>query len=201
MKISNLKELRDLYGYPSGRAKDKVLTSLDKHCINFIHHAPFLVLSSCDKKGKLDASPRGGHPGFVKIVNASQIIIPDAKGNNRVDSLGNIIQTEQIGLLFLIPGMDETLRVNGHAYLSTSEDHLALFSSEKNKPKCCIIVDIKEVFLHCAKALMRSRLWDMTSQIKRDSFPTMGEMLKDQLGTTEDPESQIDMINRYKQDL
>lgn len=201
MKISNLKELRDLYGYPSGRAKDKVLTNLDKHCINFIHHAPFLVLSSCDKKGKLDASPRGGHPGFVKVVNASQIIIPDAKGNNRVDSLGNIIQTEQIGLLFLIPGMDETLRVNGHAYLSTSEDHLALFSFEKNKPKCCIIVDIKEVFLHCAKALMRSRLWDKTSQINRDSFPTMGEMLKDQLGTSEDPESQIDMINRYKQDL
>lgn len=200
-KITTIQQLRDLYGYPKGRAKDKVLNGLEKHAINFINHSPFLVISTADDKGKQDASPRGGLPGFIKVLNNKQLVIPDAKGNNRIDSLSNIIETGNIGLLFLIPGVDETLRINGDAYISTDDELLELFSSEKNPPKSCIVVAVKEVFLHCAKAFMRSRLWDESSKINRDNFPTMGQMLKDQLDSKEAPETREAMIKRYQKDL
>lgn len=201
MKITSKEQLQGLYGYPSGRAKYKVLTSLEKHAINFINHAPFLVVSTSNSEGKQDASPRGGVSGFVKILNDEQIVIPDAKGNNRIDSLSNIIETGKIGLLFLIPGIDETLRINGDAYISTNEEFLKLFSSEKNPPKSCMVITVKEVFLHCAKAFMRSKLWDESSKINRGTFPTMGQMLKDQLGSKEAPETREAMVKRYQKDL
>ena len=103
MKISNESELRDLYGFPSGRAKDKVLGELEPHSIHFIKNSPFVVVSTIDKKGNMDASPRGGEPGFVKISNNNELLIPDYKGNNRVDSLSNIVETGRIALLFIIP--------------------------------------------------------------------------------------------------
>ncbi|WP_223548276.1 pyridoxamine 5'-phosphate oxidase family protein [Aestuariivivens sp. NBU2969] len=201
MKITSGDQLRALYGFPSGRSKDKVLSKLEKHSINFIENAPFLVLSSNNAKGKLDASPRGGQSGFVKVINDHQIIIPDAKGNNRLDSLMNIIETGYIGLLFFIPGLDETLRVNGKAYISTDTAFLELFTSEIHTPKTCIVVNVEAVFLHCAKAFMRSGLWDLKTQIDRNSFPTMGQMLKDQLQTDGIPETRDEMVRRYMKDL
>ena len=201
MKIENAQHLRDLYGFPSGRAKDKALTKLDKHAIHFIATSPFLVISTSSQVGKLDASPRGGQPGFVKVVSETEIVIPDAKGNNRVDSIGNIVETGSIGLLFMIPGVDETLRINGQAYISTDTKYLDLFTSEKNLPKAVIVVSIEETFLHCAKAFMRSKLWDENAKIDRNSFPTMGQMLKDQLGSVDAPESREDMVARYEKDL
>ncbi len=201
MKIESIQQLRELYGYPSGRAKDKVLSKLETHAINFINQSPFLILSSSNKEGKQDASPRGGALGFVKVISDSEIIIPDSKGNNRVDSLSNIVETGKVGLLFLIPGVDETLRINGNAYLSTDKDYLNVFTAEKNPPKSCIVVAIEEVFLHCAKAFMRSKLWDESSKINRDKFPTMGQMLKDQLGSKEAPETREAMVKRYQKDL
>jgi len=201
MKINNETELRKLYGYPSGRAKDKVFSKLDKHAISFINKSPFLVLSSSNADGKQDASPRGGLPGFVLVKDNSEIIIPDAKGNNRMDSFLNIIETRKVGLLFLIPGVDETLRINGDAYLSTDKNHLDLFASEQNLPKSCIIITVEEVFLHCAKAFMRSKLWDESAKINRNELPTMGQMLKDQLGSKEAPETREAMIKRYQKDL
>lgn len=201
MKIKNVSQLRELYDYPRGRAKIKVLPSLDKHAINFIQKSPFLVVSTADKNGKMDASPRGGYPGFVKVGNEKEIIIPDAKGNNRLDSLINIIETAQIGILFLIPGVDETLRVNGNAYISNDTQYLELFKTEKNPPKTCIVITVEEMFLHCAKALMRSKLWNEDTKIDRNKIPTMGKMLKDQLGTKETPETQEAMVKRYQKDL
>jgi len=127
MKINNQEQLRELYGYPKGRAKDKVLPKLEKHAINFIGTSPFLVMSTSSADGKQDASPRGGRAGFVKVLNDNTLIFPDAKGNNRVDSISNIIETGNVGLLFLIPGVNETLRINGSAYLSTDKLHLKLF--------------------------------------------------------------------------
>ena len=135
------------------------------------------------------------------MISDSQIIIPDAKGNNRVDSLSNIIENGKVGLLFLIPGIDETLRINGSAYLSTDKNYLDLFTSEKNTPKSAIVITIEELFLHCAKAFMRSKLWDVSAQINRNEFPTMGQMLKDQLGSDGTPESRDAMVARYKKDL
>lgn len=201
MKINTETQLRELYGFPSGRAKDKVLSKLDEHAINFIKKSPFLILSSSNKEKKHDASPRGGIPGFVKVINDSEIIIPDAKGNNRMDSILNIIETSNVGLLFLIPGVDETLRINGSAYLSTNKNHINLFASEQNLPKSCIIINVEEMFLHCAKAFMRSKLWDKSSQIDRGELPTMGQMLKYQLGSNDTPETREEMIKRYQKDL
>lgn len=201
MNITTEKQLRELYGFPSGRAKDKVFQALDKHAINFINKSPFLVLSTSNSSGKMDASPRGGEIGFVKINDNTTLIIPDSKGNNRVDSIGNIVETGRVGLLFLIPGIDETLRINGSAKLSTNKDYLDLFSTEKNPPKACIIVTVEELFLHCAKALMRSKLWDESAKIDKKEFPSMGQMLKDQLGSKDVAESRDDMVKRYTLDL
>lgn len=201
MKIENATQLRKLYGLPSERASKKQLSALDKHAVNFIEKSPFLILSTCNQHGKIDASPRGGKPGFVKMLNPQEIIIPDAKGNKLLDSLTNIVESGRVGTLFLIPGMDETLRVNGSAYISTDTALLEMFPNEKNPPKTCIVILIEEVFIHCAKALMRSKLWNVESQIDRSTFPTIGQILKDQLGTNEEPESQEAMVKRYKNNL
>jgi PPOX class probable FMN-dependent enzyme len=201
MYIKSVNQLRELYGYPKGRAKNKQLDSLEKHSINFIERSPFLTISTYAQSGSVDCSPRGGEPGFVKTLNENCIIIPDSKGNKRLDSLINIIETGNIGCLFLIPGVDETLRVNGSARLSTATKHLDLFTNHRNPPNSCIEITIDEVFLHCAKALMRSELWLPGSKIDRKGFPTMAVMINDQLSATEVPESQEDMVKRYKQDL
>ncbi len=201
MEIKTESQLRELYGFSSGRAKDKSLSNLDKHAIHFIATSSFLVMSTSNNEGKLDASPRGGAPGFVKVINKTEIVIPDAKGNNRLDSISNIVETGTIGLLFMIPGIDETLRINGQASICTDTKYLELFTSESTTPKACIVITIEELFLHCAKAFMRSRLWDEKAKIDRQSFPSMGQMLKDQLGASEAPESREDMIKRYEKDL
>jgi len=201
MTITNQEELRALYGWPKGRAKIKILQQLEKHSINFIQHSPFFVMSTYDKSGRSDASPRGGTPGFVKILDNHTLLIPDAKGNNRVDSLVNLVETGNIGCLFLIPGIDETLRINGTAIITTKAEYLDQFPLEKNPPKTCIKISITEVFLHCAKALMRSELWKKTYHVERPGFPTMGVMLNEQLGTNNAFESQEDMVKRYKEDL
>lgn len=201
MKIETTDQLRKLYGQPGERAARKVLPALEQHSIHFIEKSPFMLLATFSKDGKLDVSPRGGNPGFVKVLDQQQILIPDFKGNNRIDSLINIVETGKIGTLFLIPGVDETLRVNGSAIISTDEQLLFLYSSEKHPPKTCLVVEVEEVFLHCAKAFMRSRLWDPSMQIDRTRFPSMGEMMKDQLSSSEAPESQEEMIKRYFQDI
>ncbi len=201
MYIETQEQLRALYAPAKGRSKDKQLDALEKHSINFIEHSPFVTVSTASSLGKLDCSPRGGKPGFIKILNNHTLLIPDAKGNNRLDSLTNIVETGNIGCLFLIPGVDETLRVNGTARLSTSAEHLELFSDENNPPLSCIEIAITEVFLHCAKALMRSKLWSVDTQIERALFPTMGVMINEQLSSTDMPENQEEMVMRYLNDL
>ena len=201
MYIESEAALRNLYGFPKGRARDKQLQALETHAMNFINHAPFVIISTYNTEGRVDASPRGGKPGFAKIINEGLITLPDAKGNKRLDSLVNIIETGRIGCLFLIPGVDETLRVNGTARISTHSENLALFTSERNPPKTCIEITVKEVFLHCAKSLMRSALWSDDSRVDRTMLPTMGKMINDQLAVSEEPESQAAMVKRYEDDL
>lgn len=201
MIIKSELELRELYGHPSGRAKDKVLSSLDKHAKHFINCSPFVVLSTVNQDGRMDASPRGGESGFVKVSNDNEIVIPDFKGNNRIDSLTNIVETGTIGLLFMIPGINETLRVNGKASISTSDEYLQLFKTESKLPISCVLVSIDELFLHCAKAFMRSKLWNENAQTDPSTFPSIGEMLKDQLGSEGEAESREDMVKRYMKDI
>lgn len=201
MYIKDQESLRALYGWPKGRARAKVLDKLEKHAIHFIQHSPFIVLSTFSENGQCDASPRGGKPGFVHISDPNTLLLPDAKGNNRVDSLVNIVETGRVGMIFLIPGIDETLRVNGAGRISTASSHLDLFSEAKNPPKSCIKITIEEVFLHCAKAFMRSQLWTNKYKQTRPGFPTMGTMLNEQLGLQREEESQEEMVQRYLPDL
>ncbi len=201
MIINTVEELRKFYEWPKGRAKDKVLEGLEKHSKNFLLHSPFFVMSTFDHNGQADASPRGGKPGFVKVLDDKTLLVPDAKGNNRVDSLVNIVETGNIGCLFLIPGIDETLRINGKAILTANAAYLNMFSDEQHPPKACIQISISEVFLHCAKALMRSKLWSDTNRQERPGFPTMGTMLSEQLGGDAPTEDQEDMVKRYLKDL
>ncbi|PIT75418.1 pyridoxamine 5'-phosphate oxidase family protein [Limnohabitans sp. B9-3] len=205
MNITSLSELRKLYGPASERSVKKEIPALDVHAIQFIGLSPFVVLASGGVQGAMDASPRGGDAGFVKVLDAQTLLIPDAPGNNRLDTLENIVTTGQIGLLFMVPGFDETLRINGRAVLSTSPEDLALCTDARRTPLLAIRVVVASVYLHCAKALMRSKLWDASLHNARTQMPTMGEMMRDQIrafkGEDIHVESQAQMLDRYRQSL
>lgn len=199
--ITSLETLRSLYGQARERSVKKQLPALDVHARRFIGLSPLLVMASSGADGALDASPRGGEAGFVKMLDANTLLIPDSPGNNRLDTLENIIQTGQVGLLFLLPGVDETLRVNGTAVLSTADSDLDLCTDAKRRPKLVIRITVQAVYLHCAKALMRSALWDSSRHVSRSVMPSMGQMLKEQIGGDIPAETQEQMLVRYAQDL
>jgi uncharacterized protein len=199
--IETLDALRSTYPAPKQRALAKQLARLDVHCRRFIELAPFLVLATVGRDGRVDASPRGGAPGFVEVIDAHTLYLPDAFGNNRLDSFSNIVHTGQVGLIFFVPGVDETLRVNGRARLRDEADIRARFPHERHPPRVVVEVTVEEAYLHCAKALMRSRLWAPESRVERGVLPTMGQMLKDQTASPEPVESQEQMLARYANEL
>ena len=205
MNITSLDSLRSLYAAPRERSVKKELPQLDAHCARFIALSPFVVVASSGVLGRpggaLDASPRGGEPGFVKVQGTGTLLIPDSPGNNRLDTLENIVQNGHVGLLFLLPGVDETLRVNGQAVLTTLEADLALCADAKRVPKLVIKVTVQAAYLHCAKALMRSNLWAASRHIDRAALPSMGQMMKDQIGGDIPAESQAEMLVRYAVEL
>ena len=194
-------ELRSLYPAPKGRALSKQLDRLDVHCRRFIGLCPFVVLASGGANGAMDASPRGGEPGFVKVLDDRTLLLPDSRGNNRLDTLENLIETGRIGMLFMVPGVDETLRVNGSAKLVGGDVHAACFAGAKRAPKLVIEVSVADAYLHCAKALMRAGLWDASRHVMRSSLPSMGQMLNDQTGSDAPVEDQDAMVARYAADL
>jgi len=179
--VENPSQLRDIYGPPSERALKKEMSKLDRHCRNFIALSPFLTLATCGADGRLDCSPRGDHPGFVAVLDDETLLIPDRRGNNRVDSLANIVAHPRIGILFMVPGMNETLRVNGRARVVDDPALLEPLAVNGKVPRTGVLVEVEEVFLQCAKALVRSHLWDPGSRIERSSFASMGQMLADQI--------------------
>lgn len=213
--ITDLETLRSLYGPARERSVLKELPALDAHALRFIAMSPLVVVASAAPQlatgpgGALDASPRGGDPGFVKTPDANTLLIPDAPGNNRLDTLENIASHgpagAPVGLLFLLPGVDETLRVNGRAMLSTEPTDCEPCTDSRRVPKLVIRVQVQASYLHCAKALMRSALWDATRHIPRSTLPSMGEMLRDQIGHRTSPETvfetQEQMLERYRQTL
>ena len=201
MRIDTLHQLRARYAMPRERSVRKELAQLDPHCTRFIALSPLVVVASGASHGAMDASPRGGEPGFVKVPDAHTLLLPDAPGNNRLDTLENILQTGQVGLLFLLPGVDETLRVNGTAVLSTAAADLAACTDAKRTPTLVIRVTVQAAYLHCAKALMRSALWDASRHVPRSIMPSMGEMMKDQIGGDIPAETQAQMLQRYASDL
>ena len=203
--ITTLAALRQLYGPARERSLKKEISALDAHAVRFIGLSPFVVLASSDADGHMDASPRGGEPGFVKVLDAQTLLVPDAPGNNRLDTLENIVATGRLGTLFMVPGFDETLRVNGRAVLSTEPADLALCADARRTPALVIRLTVESVYLHCAKAFMRSQLWDTQSQAHRGQMPSMSEMLRDQIkafrGEDIAAETAEEQLARYRQSL
>lgn len=179
--ITNLEQLRQVYKPAMGGALKKVLPQLDKHCIDFIARSPFCVLSTAGADGRLDASPKGGDPGFLHVEGPSTLMMPDWPGNNRLDSLENILDNPHVGMMLVVPGVDETLRVNGIAQITVDPDLRARFAIEGKLPISILVITVEEAYLHCARALWRSDLWNADKHIERSTFPTMGQMLADQV--------------------
>ena len=200
MVIASKSELRTTYCGPNKRAHQKVLGRLDNHCRDFIAMSPFCVISSFGADGRADASPRGDPPGFVAVLDERTLLIPDRPGNNQVDSLQNVIAHPQVGLLFLAPGMNETLRVSGTAEIVTDAELLEPLSVKGRPPPSGLKVTVAEAFLHCGRALIRSRLWDPDVQIERSSFPTYGQVLADQIkgADAEEIDASEDEANRCR---
>lgn len=197
--ITSEEQLRQLYAMPAERALLKQQVDLDRHCLRFIALSPFCVIATGGNAGSLmDASPRGGAPGFVKAPDPRTLMIPDAGGNNRLDSLSNLLRDPRIGLLFMVPGINETLRVNGTAKLRDEGHYTALFAGPHFHPKLVIEVQVQEAYLHCAKALMRSRLWQAEAQVARNVLPTMNQMIHAQIGMAAPSETQEQMEHRYR---
>lgn len=200
-QITSPEELRKHYREVSVRALKKQLDHLDKHCRRFIELSPFMLIGSTGADGRADVSPRGEAPGFVHVLDRGRLAIPDRPGNNRLDTMTNLLTRPDVGLLFLIPGVDETLRVNGHAAIHDDEELKAPFEVKGRLPATVLVVTVAEAYLHCAKALMRSRLWDPDTRIDRSALPTMGEMLKDQIGGEIALQTQESMVESYKKVL
>jgi PPOX class probable FMN-dependent enzyme len=180
--LSSLDALSARYGEPSGLAKLKAIDRLDSHCRAFIAASPFLVIGTAAANGLADVSPKGDAPGFVQVLDDRTLAIPDRPGNNRIDSLKNIVENPNVGLIFFVPGMNETLRVNGKASIVADADLLARCAVNGKQPLSIVKVSVEQAFLHCAKALIRSKLWDAGRHVDRKSFPSLAQMISDQVG-------------------
>lgn len=199
-RITSLDQLRALYATPRERSLRKVMPALDIHCRSLIALSPLVMVGSFGADGRADVTPRGDAPGFVEVVDGATLLIPDRPGNNRLDTLTNLLANPAIGLLFLVPGVDETLRVNGTAEIRDDAELLARFEVEGKRPVTVLKVDVQEAYLHCAKAFMRSRAWDPAAHVARSRLPSMGEMLRDQLNLAT-AETQAEMLVRYRETL
>jgi PPOX class probable FMN-dependent enzyme len=174
-------DLRAIYKPPSRGAVAKTLPRLDAHFQRFIELSPFLCMGTMGPNGLGDVTPRGGEPGFVHVLDPTHIALPDRPGNNRLDALGNLLHNPGVGLLFFIPGFEDTLRLNGTAQLTTDEALIQRFDAGGKVPLCVLVIEIKEVYLHCAKAIRRAGLWQPASHLDRSTFPSAGQIYRDQL--------------------
>jgi uncharacterized protein len=176
-RIASLDDLEALYGAALPRSLTKELDHLNEHYRMFVEKAPFVVVATSGPGG-LDCSPRGDPPGFVRVVDDRTVMIPDRRGNNRLDTLRNLVGDPRISLLFLIPGVGETLRINGRAEILVDDKLNASFAVNGKPPKSVIRVTIDSVYYQCQKALARSRIWDADTQITRSDLPSAGQMNK-----------------------
>ena len=197
-KIESLDTLRAIYGDASKRAAvDKQLDYIDAHARRFIEASPFLVMSTVGKDGLCDISPKGDTPGFVDIIDDKTVAVPDRRGNNRLDGLSNLIDNPAIGLIFFLPGMNETLRLQGQAEIRDDADLLERFTIKGKPPSTVTVIKVQELYFHCAKALMRSNLWDPANHIDRSTWPSIGQIIKDQAQVDMHAETQEEMIEHY----
>jgi PPOX class probable FMN-dependent enzyme len=182
-RINTIEELEALYGQPSEQSLVKEVSWITPHYRAMIEASPFAVLGTSGPEG-LDCSPRGDLPGFVRIADDRTLLLPDRRGNNRADSLRNIIRDPRVALLFFIPGVDQTLRVNGRAYLSTDRALLDSFLMQGKAPRCVVVIGVEAVYFQCARALLRSDLWNPAKHCDPSSLPTSGQILEALSGGT-----------------
>jgi PPOX class probable FMN-dependent enzyme len=175
--ITSIEQLETIYHDPVKTSLLKELDHITDDYRQFIDASPFVVLATAGPDG-LDCSPRGDPAGFVRIVDSHTVMIPDRRGNNRVDSLRNIVRDPRVALLFLIPGVNETMRINGHAVLSTDPELCESFAMGEKVPACVIVITVDRIYPQCPKALIRSKLWDPSMHVPRSALPTTGQMLE-----------------------
>ena len=184
-------ELRALIGYPGPIARAKQIAVLDAHCKAFIAESPMLMLSTANAIGRCDVSPRGDMPGFVQILDDHHLLIPERPGNRRADTFTNVLQHPSVALLCFVPGMDETMRINGQAHITIDPELLSTMAVEGHVPSVALVVEVEEAFIHCGKALARGRVWDPEARIDRSVYPSVAEVMFDhgnleRLGYTRD---------------
>ena len=170
----DLEGLRAKLGEPEAPTKQKITNFLDENCFAFLAHSPFCTLATSDAEGNMDNSPRGDYPGFVRALDSRTVVIPDRLGNKLADSFENILQNPHVGLLCFVPGMIETLRINGRAYLTDDPDVLARLEQDHVIPPLAIVVETEQVYLHCGRALLRGGLWDPEMQDLAAEVPSSG---------------------------
>jgi PPOX class probable FMN-dependent enzyme len=178
--IENEAALRTLYRQPTKAVREKSFPHLDKHSRRFIELSPFFCIGSSQPNGLADVSPRGGEPGFVHALDDTHVAFPDRPGNNRLDTLANILHQPAVGLLFFLPGVQEMLRINGLASISTEESLMVPFVHEAKRPRSIVVIETREVYFHCSKALRRSDLWNPDKRLPMGGFATLGQITRDQ---------------------
>lgn len=194
-------DLQTIYPNPSPRVIAKARPEIDAHAKKFIGISPFCVMATSGSDGSVDASPRGGTPGFVHVVGPNQLLMPDRSGNNRIDSFRNIVEGSGfVQLIFFVPGIDETLRVGGKGRLSADPDLLASMEEFGKLPRAVLSISVHEAYFHCGKALMRARLWSPEARVERGVIPSISQVIHDQTQLGE-PESQAEVVARYKTQL
>jgi PPOX class probable FMN-dependent enzyme len=199
--LTTIEQLETIYGEPHERSLRKEIPYVNEDYRAFIELAPFAVLATAGPEG-LDCSPRGDAPGFVRIIDEKTLAIPDRVGNNRIDSLRNIIVEPRLALLFVVPGVGETLRVNGRGRISNEAALLESFAVDGKLPRTVVLVDVDAVYFHCSKALARSRLWDPARHIERSRLPSTGSILKRLSGDTFDAvKYDLELVERLRTGL
>ena len=194
-------DLAAIYPKPTPRVIAKARPEIDAHARKFIAMSPFCVIATSGSDGSVDASPRGGNPGFVSVAGPNQLLMPDRSGNNRIDSFKNILEGSGfLQLIFFVPGIDETLRVGGRGKLSAEPDLLASMKEFGKLPRAVLSISVHEAYFHCGKALMRARLWSSDAQVERSVFPSISQVIHDQTKLGE-PESQAEVEARNKAQL
>lgn len=178
--IGTDEDLREIYAAPGKAIAEKAFPRLDKHSRRYLELSPFFCIGSSRPDGLGDVSPRGGEPGFVHAIDDETIAFPDRPGNNRLDTLTNIMREPAVGMLFFLPGIDDMMRINGLARVTKREDLMERFTHEGKRPRSVVLVETREVYFHCSKALKRSDLWNPDKRIARKDFPTLGQIARDQ---------------------
>lgn len=199
--IDDASELRTHIGPISLIVERKLLKQLDGFSRHFIALSPFLIVATADAEGRPDASPRGDAPGFVRILDDNTLLIPDRRGNNRIDTFSNLLSSPGIGLVFMVPGISETLRINGTAKVTRDAALLEPSTVQGRRPVTGLLVTIEEVYFHCGKALIRSKLWDPQSQVERHAFPSLGRIVAEQTKAIDVAEAEANLEEAYRSRL